>query len=274
MLPPLFRFTQGNLQDYVDCPRRFQLRYVQGQAWPGVVAEPFLEQEQHLERGAWFHRLVERYQLGVDADLLAASIADPQVRAWWEAYLAFDWVHELEGARYPELGVDVELDGYRFAAKYDLLVDVPDGRVVIFDWKTYPYAPSRRWFAERIQTRLYMLLVVEAARGVLGREVRPEQVTMVYWVAGAERALDFVYSEGQFSADRAFVLSLVREVGRVGDGEWPLAVRDERCGYCEFRSLCGRGDIPGSVDLVSVEDANSAGEGFGLGLWDVEEVGF
>ena len=274
MLPSLFRFTQGNLQDYVDCPRRFQLRYVEGQAWPGVVAEPFLENERHLERGAWFHRLVERHQLGMDEALLSASIDDPQVRDWWDAYLAFEWVHKLEGGRYPELALDVELGGYRFAAKYDLLVDTPDGGVVIVDWKTYPYAPSRRWFAGRLQTRLYRLLLVEAARGFLGREVSSGQVTMVYWVAGDGRALDFEYSLQQFDEDRVFVLDLVREVMERGDGGWPLAGEDRRCGYCEFRSLCGRGNVPGSVDVLCVEDANSAGWGLDFGFWDVEEVGF
>lgn len=27
-LPGSFHFTQSSLQDYLDCPRRFQLRYV------------------------------------------------------------------------------------------------------------------------------------------------------------------------------------------------------------------------------------------------------
>ncbi len=274
MLPLLFRFTQGNLQDYVDCPRRFQLRYVQGQAWPGVVADPFLEHERHLERGAWFHRLVERHQLGMEAEVLSALIDDPVVRGWWEAYLAFEDVNVLKGVRYPEFAVDVELEGYRFAAKYDLLVRVPDGRVVIFDWKTYPYAPSRRWFAERVQTRLYMLLVVEAARGFLGCDVVPGQVEMVYWVAGVGRSLGFVYSRKQWRQDRLFVLGLAREIDRRGVEDWALAMSGRRCGYCEFRSLCGRGVLPDAVEVGSMGDDNIAGGDVGFGLWDVSVDGF
>ena len=58
MLDPEFEFSQGSLQDYVDCQRRFQLRYVERQAWPAVEAEPFLEREEHSEQGRRFHRLI------------------------------------------------------------------------------------------------------------------------------------------------------------------------------------------------------------------------
>ena len=39
-LPDDFHFSQGSLQDYVDCQRRFQLRYLMKLAWPAVDAEP------------------------------------------------------------------------------------------------------------------------------------------------------------------------------------------------------------------------------------------
>ena len=42
-LPADFHFSQGSLQDYVDCPRRFQLRYMMKLAWPAVEAEPAVE---------------------------------------------------------------------------------------------------------------------------------------------------------------------------------------------------------------------------------------
>jgi len=41
-LPEGFEFSQGVLQDLVDCPRRFQLQYVQAQPWPAVDVEPAL----------------------------------------------------------------------------------------------------------------------------------------------------------------------------------------------------------------------------------------
>jgi hypothetical protein len=44
-LPPAFQFSQTSLQDFSDCQRRFQLRYLQEQDWPAPVAEPMAEME-------------------------------------------------------------------------------------------------------------------------------------------------------------------------------------------------------------------------------------
>ena len=64
-LPSYFQFNQGSLQDYVDCPRRFQLKYIEQLAWPALDAEPALESENNFQQGAAFHRLVQQYLLGV-----------------------------------------------------------------------------------------------------------------------------------------------------------------------------------------------------------------
>ena len=75
-LPDNFQFSQGSLQDYVDCRRRFQLRYLERRAWPALQTEPAIEAERHMRLGALFHRLVQAYLLGVPAESLAALIQD------------------------------------------------------------------------------------------------------------------------------------------------------------------------------------------------------
>jgi hypothetical protein len=279
MLPIGFQFSQSNLQDYVDCPRRFQLRYVQAQAWPAVQVEPVLEHEAHLERGARFHRLVERHQLGMDPAVLAARISDPDLRVWWEAYLGFSFLHDLEGWRYPEFTLSTEVVGERLAATVDLLVVVPGERVLIFDWKTYRRKPSRRWLAERLQTRVYSYVVARVGSRFFGSDLLPDQVLMVYWVACASaESVVFEYSTGQFIADAAYLVGLVQEVGgRADSGAWPLVDGDTRCRFCEYRSLCGRGIEAGKeseFEELCYEDAKSMGSEVVLGLGDVGEVGF
>ena len=44
-LPINFLFSQASLNDYVECARRFQLRYLLEQEWPAVASEPLLERE-------------------------------------------------------------------------------------------------------------------------------------------------------------------------------------------------------------------------------------
>lgn len=276
MFSSTFRFTQSSLQDYLDCPRRFQLRYVQSQAWPGVEADPFIEHELHVERGARFHRLVERHQLGVDVAQLERNIPDSQLLQWWRAYLAFEELHALEGQRYPEFTLVGDLVGRKLAATYDLLVVTPDGRVVIFDWKTYRRAPGREHFASRVQTRLYQFLAVLSGASVAGKTVTPDDVSMIYWVvSAASEPVIFEYSELQYEHDRRFFTRLLESMLVRDPSEvWSLVADDVFCRCCTFRSLCGRGEYGGDFEEFSMDYDNIAGEDVLLGFDDVEGVGF
>jgi hypothetical protein len=274
MLPVAFSFSQSSLQDYVDCPRRFQLRYVQSQAWPGVQVEPVVEHERQLERGARFHRLVQRHQLGVDAAVLGASVGDdPDLLAWWRAYLGFGYLHTLGGRRYPEYTLSTTVVGVRLVATFDLLVVTPDERVVIFDWKTYRREPSRAWFEARLQTRVYLYVVACAGAELLGGEIGPDRVSMVYWVAGgAGEPVRFDYDGAQFLRDGGYLAALVGEIVEAdGAGVWGLAPGGARCRFCEYRSLCDRGVVAGDVGEFGDVDV---GGGLLVSLEDVEEVGF
>ena len=96
-LPDDFAFSQSSLQDFVDCPRRFLLRYVQHLQWPALASVPALEFERITRLGTDFHRLVHQHQLGLPLERLAAQIDDEQLRAWWQNYLEYG--HVLERVR-------------------------------------------------------------------------------------------------------------------------------------------------------------------------------
>lgn len=277
MLPDTFRFSQASLQDYVDCPRRFQLRYIEMLAWPAPQTEPLLEFEDHLERGARFHRLVERHQLGMNPVVLEASLAgDESLLAWWRAYLGFSRVHNLEGQRYPELLLTTELGKQRLVAKFDLLVVVPGERVVVFDWKTTLRVLSRQWYESRLQTSVYLLVALRAAGVLFGAELVPEQVSMVYWSAvGTSTQVEFVYSYERYLLDVDFLSRLIQEIwGRDLAEVWPLAVDEVRCRFCRYRSLCDRGNQAGVLESDSNIFDNITCEDLDLGFVGVDEFGF
>jgi predicted RecB family nuclease len=277
MLPQTFAFSQSSLQDYADCARRFQLRYVQSQAWPGVQAEPVLDHERHVERGTRFHRLVERHQLGMEAAKLGALIADPDLRTWWQSYLRFDRLHQLGGRHYPEFTLSAELGGVRLTATYDLLVVQPGERLVIFDWKTSLRKLARQWYEARLQTRVYPYVLVQAGSSLWGGAVRPDQVSMIYWVAGApDDPVVFEYDQRRFEQDKAYLEVITTEILARNEQEaWSLTADEARCKFCEYRSLCGRGSLAGIYTEFDMEDDNIARDRDGvLGLSDVTEVGF
>jgi len=270
-LPPDFQFSQASLQDYVDCPRRFQLRYVLRVAWPALEAEPALENERHLRQGAAFHRLVHQHVLGLPPERLSRTVADEALRRWWRNYLA-EPPADLPPSRYPEIVLSSPLGSHRLVAKYDLIAVDARQRAVIVDWKTSRRRPRRRWLAERLQTRVYPYLLVRAGAHLDGGQpFEPAQVDMLYWFADfpADPAR-FTYDAAQYEADEAYLLSLIGEiVGRADNLSYPLTDDERRCRYCPYRSLCRRGVRAGAFEGAG--DERELEDGFDIAL-DFEQI--
>ncbi|HZY43825.1 MAG TPA: PD-(D/E)XK nuclease family protein, partial [Anaerolineae bacterium] len=87
-LPTNFQFSQASLSDYVDCARRFQLRYLLEQDWPAVESEPLLERERFVDLGRRFHKLIQQHAEGISIDALMQSANEPELARWWPNYLA------------------------------------------------------------------------------------------------------------------------------------------------------------------------------------------
>jgi hypothetical protein len=282
-LPRQFQFSATSLQDYVDCPRRFQLRYLLQVAWPAPQAEPIAEHERYRRLARDFHRLVHQHLLGLPAGTLSASIHDPDLIRWWQSYLAY--VPTLGDAQViPELSLSVPLAGYRVTAQYDAIVagyqwpveeqGVPKKKdqssFLIIDWKTYRRQPSRTWLAGRLQTRVYPVVLVQAGGPALNLtsfqgtaiQIEPEDVEMSYWLAEYPQTPEsFSYNSVAYQTDLDFIVGLISEIeARMGGSESAgkpsrVAVRDETWSltddmrHCRFnyRSLCDRGDFAGPM---------------------------
>jgi hypothetical protein len=241
-LPATFQFSQGKLQDYVDCQRRFQLRYILMQPWPALIVAPADEAERQMQRGADFHRLAHQYALGIDPQCLESSIADPILLDWWRTFLHHP-PPDLPGTvRLPEVIVAAPLSGYRLLGKFDLLA-VDPSRWVVVDWKTVRRQPSRTVLARRLQTLLYRYLAVEAGAALAGGKVpQPEQVELIYWFAQADGQTErFAYDAQQHTTTRAYLAELIGEIARQRAPIWPLTADQRQCRFCQYRSLCDRG---------------------------------
>ena len=272
MLPPFFQFTQSNLQDYLDCPRRFELRYILHQEWPALQTEPELEQEKHMRRGHLFHQLVHQRLIGLPVEQLAEQIEDEDLARWWESFLKHSPLDDLPANRLAEFSLSAPFAGFRLLAKYDVLAVDPGKRAVIVDWKTSLHRPARHTLQERMQTRLYPFLLVEAgARLNGGNPILPEQVEMIYWFPEEPDAPErFSYSTGQYLDDREFLAGLVEEIHGKDKGSFLLTPDEKLCRFCIYRSLCDRGKSAG--DYQDQEEENSANADQALDL-DFEQIG-
>ena len=272
-----FEFSQSSLQDYVDCRRRFQLRYIERVAWPAVQAEPVKANERHIQRGERFHRLAQQYLLGVPAERLARfaeSDPDENLQRWWQNYLEYIPA-ALQGRRYVEIGLEVPLDGVKIFARYDLVMINPDGQVVIYDWKTSTKRPRRETLLARLQTRIYPFVLVQAGAAINGgNPIAPDQVQMVYWFAEPGLAAERMpYSREQYLADQQYVRALINEVRGLHKDEFGMSASETACRYCVYRSLCSRGAAAG--ELPEDEDLEAPGvSGLDFDLEQIGEISF
>lgn len=249
------QLSQGKLQDYVDCPRRFQLRYVVQRAWPAPQAEPLVEVERHMRLGQTFHRLVHQHVLGIPTDVLARTISDPDLARWWHNYLTVPPPDLPTALRRSEVVLSAPLSGHRLVAKYDLIAMTPGERAVIVDWKTSRRRPARSALENRLQTRLYRYLLVEAGAPLnAGRPISPEQVEMVYWFADfPARSEHFPYDAVQFMADGDYLSDLMSQIEQRSEEVWPLTADEDCCRFCRYGSLCERRADAGAPDELDDE---------------------
>jgi hypothetical protein len=317
-LPTAFQFSATSLQDYADCPRRFQLRYLLQVSWPAPEAEPLDERERRGQLARDFHQLVHQHLLGLPPELLSASVHDPNLERWWQAYLA-DAPKLGTDSVMAEVGLSTVLAGRRLMAQYDAIfvqatvssanAEVKGSRskssplMLIVDWKTYQQRPSRGWLAKRLQTRVYPLVLVQAGATLVDEfpseservPLPPENIEMRYWLAEYPHDPEsFVYNADTYQADLDYLSALIIEIteriqpaeagaaltrGSILSDVWPLTSDLHRCRYCNYRSLCQRGDVAGSLVKHTEdydEDLSIAGSelDFDLDWGQVQEIAY
>jgi hypothetical protein len=271
-LPPVFQFSQNSLQDYVDCARRFQLRYVLGMQWPAAETEPLREHELFMEQGSQFHLLVQRYLLGIPSDKLTP--ADPVLRRWWEDFLRYPIPNLPATIRLPEVQLTTPLGSQRLLARFDMLAIDPGQRAVIVDWKTSRYRPSRMSLSQRLQSRIYPFVLAEAGSHLFSGPLSPEQITLVYWFSADPAHPEiFDYDPVFHQQNREYFTSLISEVFARQEEVWPLTEDLAHCEYCVYRSLCNRGVKAGNLDAAPLSAVEPDFD-FTFELDDIDEISF
>ncbi|QRN84068.1 PD-(D/E)XK nuclease family protein [Chloroflexota bacterium] len=277
-MPETFDFTQSNLQDYIDCPYRFNLRYIQHAKWPALIVDDALEFEQRGQTGGRFHRLIQQYLLGIPEERLTDQVAadpSPEMMFWWEDFLQFV-PPLLEGTRYVETILSTGLAGHRVVAKFDLVLVQSSGKLVIFDWKTSRRQPKQKWLEERIQTRLYRFLLAQSGCVLNGgEETPPEQIEMNYWFTSQpELPISLPYSQGQYEQDLAFFTNLIREIAELPDNGFLRTADLTKCRYCVYRSHCDRGTVAGNLDEFEDFELTTVENDDELDFDQIEEIAF
>jgi predicted RecB family nuclease len=269
MTESLTTLSQSSLQDYNDCPRRFELRYLQQLSYPAIETEPALENEKHQQEGEYFHRLAQQFFIGIPPEQIAKLANTDNLQRWWDNFTQnLTGLNDLTGLK-PEHTLSAPLGKFRLLAKYDLIVRDGD-KFIIYDWKTYRKRPKTEWLAVRWQTRVYRVLLVQAGRHLNGGQpIKPEQVEMIYWFSDfPSEPAKFPYSADQFKRDWDALAHIADEIASASS--FPKTDEVAKCSYCPYRSYCNRGIRAG--DSLDAELETEAEELFDINFEQIGEI--
>lgn len=240
LIEPGYLFSQHSLRTYQRCPRRFQLKYIDRQAWPAPEAEDAGAYRQHLEAGLVFHQWIARALLGIPADAHDTTL-HPDLAAWWEAWQQADLGVLPAGRREVELPLVVPLGAYRLYARFDLLALGATGEAVIVDWKTLAHEPDSAALRRSLQTRVYQYALVAAGHVVTGgAPLDPEQVQMRYWFANTGSWVVLPYSRAAHQQNGRELLALAERIAAATREDLVRTDDAGQCAYCGYRTLCER----------------------------------
>lgn len=237
-----FSFSQSSLQDFVDCPRRFELRYLKKVRWPGYIKDQPADIRRSVELGSQFHLFCQQVFSGVPENLIRQSIHDPALETWWDNLSVWraDWL--TAGQFLPEITLHTHIAGQRVLAKYDLL-QLNGAACAIYDWKTTPARTPRLWLRAKIQTALYPLLLCRAGHNLTHAHAAPtpENVIMTYWFANHPADPELLpYSSIQYEEDLQYISRLIDRIIDTHPGEFTMTENEKTCRYCTYCSLCER----------------------------------
>ena len=236
-VPPGFQYTQSNLQDFLDCPRRFYWKYVEGQSWPSPVTVPQQEFERRMRNGQLVHQIIERHQSGVPLNDIRQHVQldDDELQTMVSRYEAVLPTLQRFEPRYVEILLSTVVKTYPVIAKFDF-VGLDNRRLVAIDWKTGPLPPIDR-LRKRMQTVVYLLVMFRAGAAVMGTDDIREYVLRYHSLATGEQHTFTV------NADSAtqFAATLLDVIEQTQTSDFAKVESTLPCRFCVYRGLCGRG---------------------------------
>jgi RecB family exonuclease len=237
-------FSQASLSAYQTCPLRFRYRYIDQLGWLRSAKDGEYQAERQL--GEQFHLIAQRYFQQVDISSLSRHIS-PGLLAEWFENLCNRFPLDSRTRYYPEQELRYCKDGIKLTAKYDLLAMYPDGRVVIYDWKT----AAVRQTAQRVrslQSIIYPLVLFENAFGGVRQ---PEQISMIFWNPRFPHEEQvWTYDVDLYHQERKKIRNLVKGIMEKPYAEfWGIKADDisppsKDCQRCEYRGFCYSGTSP------------------------------
>jgi hypothetical protein len=268
--------NQGILQDFIECPRRFQLKMLDDLPWPAAHTSRLDQFDQSIILGNRFHLLCYQFFSGMNVSDLEQSIDDPILMDMFQSFIPYGYSFR-DHLHFSEQLISCSFLKHKLVAKFDLLVEIEPSLYTIIDWKTSPTKPNRKTLSDRIQTILYPFILHQAGHLLTGgKEISAETIQMRYWYPLSSEPEEIFPYSNQIHQDvldnLTKIISSLNQMLLSGD-IFPLTNDKDLCTYCNYRSLCDRGISPGEFDYFLPDEQEDLSN-FRFDLENIEEVYF
>lgn len=269
------QLNQSNLQDFLNCPRRFELNVLRDNSWPAATTRPLSAIEHSIHQGNRFHKICQQYFTGISPSLIRKSLNDPVLLEMWDAFIPY--ANSLKEYQiYFEQMLYVPFLTHRLTAKFDLIVRLHE-KYLIIDWKTSPKKPPLPVLSERVQTYLYPYIFAIAGADFFNTElIDPNSIDLCYWYPlSSEPEVSFSYSLEKHQEVQIRLEGIIKQIEIIhsSKADFPLTSDMTKCQFCSYRSLCDRGSRPGEFDLFSDLDEID-GSDFKIDIEQITELEF
>jgi len=256
--PIPLQLNQTSLQDFLDCPRRFELGFLNDTRWPAVHSSPLARHERLTEIGTQFHQLCQQFFSGIEPNLITSLISDSDLLRLWQSFLPYGQTL----LPYPitsEKILRIPYGDHFLLAKYDLIVQTSNKEYLIIDWKTSPKKPTRTVLADMVQTYLYPFIFQQAGNDLFNTgPILPAMITMQYWYPLTDVHEEyFPYSESMHRDSSITISDLIVQIEDLLSSAKPFPLTDNHahCKFCLFRSFCERGLEANQLSLAADLDS-------------------
>ncbi len=225
-----FYFTQNSLSTFKSCPFRFKKKYIDNVKWQD---EENTNLKEHAEFGTDFHKVAQRYFMGV-------SVYEESFKDNTELYNAFSNLKEYFPIRsefkyYPEYTIRYSDGNVRLEANIDLIIEKED-EIEIWDWKTNAKSDGSK-YADSLQTQIYMLVLKKCCKKIFNKEF--SSLKMAYFSPEKKEGIAVItYSDEKYKKDEKDITNLIEKVYNF---EWEKFDRSnyiKQCRFCEFSLFC------------------------------------
>lgn len=255
-------YSAKSIQDFLDCPRRFELKYLLQQSWPAPITQPVLQFEHHVKLGNEFHHLVHQYLSGIQLDLIKNNSSSDEVILWIQEFQTFFSQFKIS-QHFSELPLVMPFEGVYFNAVIDFVGLEMNGGILIADWKTSAFPQNKNRLIHSIQSILYPFIVFECRKGLFPDwHGNPDDIEMLYWFADHPgNVITIKYSQAQHNDNRIYLHDMIEKIQAKSPRNFKKTDELKKCAYCQYRSLCERkieiGDIKGMDDEIDIDILSS-----------------